>query len=184
MNDALLLKYFSDTADAAENPCLIYKAPQFSGGVDLSLNLIKELAQHPNIAGIKDSSPAGIEKILFSVPKDFAVFSGSANTFLSAMLCGAAGGVLSIANYLPGHAVHLFRLLKEGAWIEAAALNRAILESNMAISGASGVSGVKAAMDITGYYGDFPRLPLLPADEGAREKIKQAVMKLLRDFPL
>jgi 4-hydroxy-2-oxoglutarate aldolase len=193
MNDAVLLKYFSDAADAAGKPCLIYKAPQFSGGVDLSLNLIKELARHPNIAGIKDSSPSGIEKILFSVPRDFAVFSGSANTFFSAMLCGAAGGVLSIANYLPGHAVRLFALLKEGredsaraesSLAEAVALNRGILESNMAISGASGVSGVKAAMDITGYYGDFPRLPLLPADGETRGRIKTAIEKLLRDFPL
>jgi 4-hydroxy-2-oxoglutarate aldolase len=183
MNDAVLLKYFSDAADAAGKPCLIYRAPQFSGGVDLSLNLIKELAGQPNIAGIKDSSPAGIEKILFSVPEDFAVFSGSANTFFSAMLCGAAGGVLSIADYLPGYAVRLFTLLKEGALAEAAALNRAILESNTAISGAAGVSGVKAAMDISGYHGDFPRLPLLPADGGAREKIKQTIEKLLRDFP-
>jgi 4-hydroxy-2-oxoglutarate aldolase len=184
MNDTILLKYFSDTAAAAKKPCLIYKAPQFSGGVDLSLNLIKELARHPNIAGIKDSSPSGIEKLLFSVPKDFAVFSGSANTFFPAMLCGAMGGVLSIANYLPGHAVYLFELLKGGVLTEAAALNRGILENNMSISGASGVSGVKAAMDVAGYYGDFPRLPLLPADEGTREKIKQTLEKLLRDFPL
>ncbi|MDR0641691.1 MAG: dihydrodipicolinate synthase family protein [Treponema sp.] len=184
MTDAILLKYFSDAAGAAGRPCLIYKAPQFSGGVDLSLNLIKELAAHPNIAGIKDSSPSGIEKILFSVPGDFAVFSGSANTFFPAMLCGAAGGVLSIADYLPGHAVHLFKLLEKGALAEAAVLNRGILESNMAISGAAGVSGVKAAMDITGYHGGFPRLPLLPADAGTREKIKQTIEKLLRDFPL
>ncbi|MDR2103921.1 MAG: dihydrodipicolinate synthase family protein [Treponema sp.] len=184
MTDTLLLKYFCDTASAAQKPCLIYKAPQFSGGLDLSLNLIKELARHPNIAGIKDSSPSGIEKILLSVPRDFTVLSGSANTFFTAMLCGAAGGVLSIANYLPAHAVHLFKLLKNGALTEAAALNRGILASNLAISGASGVSGVKAAMDITGYYGGFPRLPLLPADEGARGKIKQTLEKLLRDFPL
>ncbi|MDR2745984.1 MAG: dihydrodipicolinate synthase family protein [Treponema sp.] len=184
MTDALLLKYFTDAASAAGKPCLIYKAPQFSGGVDLSLHLIKELAGHPNIAGIKDSSPSGIEKILFSVPRDFAVFSGSANTFFPAMLCGAAGGVLSIADYLPGHAVRLFRLLERGAMAEAAALNRGILESNMVISGASGVSGVKAAMDITGYHGGFPRLPLLPPDEGAGKKIRQAVEKLLLDFPL
>ncbi|MDR2073278.1 MAG: dihydrodipicolinate synthase family protein [Spirochaetaceae bacterium] len=182
MSDAVLLKYFSDTADAAGKPCLIYRAPQFSGGVDLSLNLIKELAGHPNIAGIKDSAPSGIEKILFSAGEDFAVLSGSANTFFQAMLCGASGGVLSIADYLPGHAVRLFRLLEGGALEEAAALNRGILESNTAVSGAYGVGGVKAAMDMTGYYGGVPRLPLLPVDPGGRERIGQAVEKLLRDF--
>jgi 4-hydroxy-2-oxoglutarate aldolase len=184
MNDAALAGYFSDVASAVHRPCLLYRAPQFSGGVDLSLNLIRELAKHPNIAGIKDSSSSGIEKILFSVPKNFAVFAGSANTFFSAMINGAAGGVLSLADYLPEYAVHLFKLLQEEELEKAVPLNRRILECNMSVSGAAGVSGVKAAMDYLGYHGGFPRLPLMGADAPAREAIQRVLDGLIRDFPL
>jgi 4-hydroxy-2-oxoglutarate aldolase len=184
MNDTALYRYFTDVASTTKKPCLLYKAPQFSGGLDLSVSLIKELAKHPNIAGVKDSSSSGIEKLLFALPEDFTVLSGSANTFFSAMLNGASGGVLSLANYLPEHAVQLFRLLEAGNLEKAALLNRRVLECNMTVSGASGVAGVKAAMDCTGYHGDLPRLPLLPADKEIREKIRLFIETMIRDFPL
>jgi 4-hydroxy-2-oxoglutarate aldolase len=178
MKDPVLLKYFTDIASALKIPCLLYKAPQFSGGVDLSVNLIRECAKHPNIAGIKDSSSSGIEKILHSVPEDFSVLSGSANTFFSAMLGGAVGGVLSIANYLPEKAVDLYKYIISADLHKAAELNQLIVKGNIEISGTYGVAGVKCAMDQTGYYGDFPRLPLLPVPPDGVSHIKQ----ILRDL--
>ena len=168
MKDHVLLKYFTDVASSLSIPCTLYKAPQFSGGVDLSLSLIKECMKHPNIAGIKDSSSSGIEKILNVSHKDFAVLSGSANTFFTAMMSGAWGGVLSAANYLPDKTVELYNYITAGDLQNAIKLDRQIVMSNIAISGSFGVAGVKCAMDQCGYHGDFPRLPLLPITaEGA-----------------
>jgi 4-hydroxy-2-oxoglutarate aldolase len=175
MKDNVLLKYFSDVAGSLKIPVLLYKAPQFSGGVDLSLNLIRECAEHPNIKGIKDSSSSGIEKILNGVPENFTVLSGSANTFLAAMLGGAAGGVLSIANYLPERAVQLYQYIIDGDLNNAAELNRVMIKGNIVISGTYGVAGVKRAMDLTGYYGGFPRLPLLPVPPEGGSAIKQII---------
>jgi 4-hydroxy-2-oxoglutarate aldolase len=178
MKDNALLQYFSDVASAVKIPCLLYKAPQFSGGVDLSVSLIKECAGHPNIRGIKDSSSGGIEKILHSVPENFTVLSGSANTFLAGMLGGAKGGVLSLANYLPEKAVDLYELIKAGDLVKAAALNKAIVNCNIDVSGSYGVAGVKGAMDETGYHGDFPRKPLLPLPPEAGPGIKRGLENL------
>jgi 4-hydroxy-2-oxoglutarate aldolase len=179
MKDNVLLQYFSDVAGAVKIPCLLYKAPQFSGGLDLSVPLIKECAGHPNIRGIKDSSSGGIEKILHSVPEDFAVLSGSANTFFAGMLGGAWGGVLSLANYLPEKAVELYELIRAGDLVKAAALNRAIVTCNIEVSGSYGVAGVKRAMDETGYRGGFPRKPLLPLPSGAEAGIKRGLENLI-----
>jgi len=55
MTDAALLKYFTDVADSVDKPCLAYCAPQFTGGITLSNSLVKQLAAHPNIVGMKDS---------------------------------------------------------------------------------------------------------------------------------
>ena len=56
MTDSVLLKYFSDVASSVKIPCLVYNAPQFCGGITLSVNLIKRFRKHPNIVGMKDSS--------------------------------------------------------------------------------------------------------------------------------
>lgn len=175
MSDGVLYRYFTDVASAVSIPCVLYKAPQFAGGVDLSLDLIRKCAEHPNIVGIKDSSASGIEKILHGVPKDFQVMSGSANTLFSAMLNGAAGGVISLADSLPEVVARLFGYMESGDLEKAAGLNHTVIGANMDISGKYGVAGVKCAMDCCGLHGDYPRLPLQPLSEGDREFIRSVV---------
>jgi 4-hydroxy-2-oxoglutarate aldolase len=181
MKDKVLIKYFTDVASSLSIPCILYKAPQFSGGVDLSMELLKECASHPNIIGIKDSSPHGIEKLLCELPKDFLVLAGSANNFLSGMLQGAVGGVLSLANYLPEKAVDLYQNIIKGKLNKAVALNNTILIYNTRISGTYGVAGVKCAMDQMGYFGDFPRLPLLPLKDDDIQTIKTTLKSITSD---
>jgi len=93
MTDDVLYQYFSDVADAVDTPCLIYNAPQYAGGVGLSVKLIKRCAAHPNIVGVKDSSTGNMESILFAVRDSFTVVAGSVNNFFQAMTMGGSGGV-------------------------------------------------------------------------------------------
>ena len=179
MKDQVLIKYFTDVASSLNIPCLLYKAPQFSGGVDLSVNLIKECIKHPNIAGIKDSSSGGVEKILSISPEKFTVLSGSANTFFTAMMSGAKGGILSAANYLPEKIVQLYRYIETGDLHMAVKLDRQIVMSNLLISGTYGVAGVKSAMDQCGYYGDYPRLPLLPISPEGMASVRDSLKYFL-----
>ncbi len=174
MTDNVLLRYFSDVADAVPVPCLLYNAPQYAGGVGLSPKLIRRCADHPNIVGVKDSSTGNMENILFAV-KDkpgFTVMSGSVNNFFTAMTMGGTGGVLSLANSFPEITVELYHLLVEQNYTEAIALNTRLLEINRTIGGAGGVAAVKAAMDMNGLTGGNPRLPLLPLTTEQEEALK------------
>lgn len=180
MTDCVLIKYFTDIADAVNIPCLLYNAPQFAGGVSISLNAIKECSKHPNIVGVKDSSSGNVERLALSVATDsFAVLSGSANTFLSALLNGAAGGVISLANSLPDVVNRLYQYFVDGDIKRATELNKKILQANYTISGKYGVAGVKAAMDLEGYFGGFPRLPLLPLKEEDVSIIRKALQDIV-----
>jgi 4-hydroxy-2-oxoglutarate aldolase len=58
---------------------------------------------------------------------------------------------------------------------EALALNRKLLKLNRAISGGYGIAAVKYAMDLAGYYGGLPRLPLLPLSEEDRARVNEAL---------
>jgi 4-hydroxy-2-oxoglutarate aldolase len=178
MTDAVLLKYFSDVASSVKKPCLVYNAPQFCGGTVMSVNLIKDLAKHPNIVGVKDSSnAANIEGYLFAVRDSFNVIPGSANFFMNALIMGANGGVISLANVLPEITCDLYNLTVAKKYEEAFKLNEKVLLLNKNVSGSGGVAAVKYAMDLVGLYGGNPRLPLLPIGDDLKKKIADYLKK-------
>ena len=171
MTDPVLIKYFTDVADSVTTPCLVYNAPQFCGGTTLSVNLVKEVARHPNIVGVKDSSTGNIESFLFAVRDTFNVMPGSANFFVTGLLMGAPGGVISLANVFPEITCKLYDLTVSKQYDEAFKLNEKILLMNKSVSGSGGVAAVKYAMDLAGLNGGKPRLPLLPLGDDIKQKI-------------
>lgn len=177
MTDPVLLRYFTDVAGSLSTPCLVYNAPQFCGGTTLSVNLVKELAQHPNIVGIKDSSTGNIENFLFAVRDKFNVMPGSANFFMNGLLMGSPGGVVSLANIFPDITDELYILTINKKYEEAFKLNEKILQLNKTVSGSGGVAAVKYGMDLAGLNGGDPRLPLLPLTEDLKKKIKDYFQK-------
>ena len=62
MYDSVLINHFSTVADQSPIPVLIYNVPPFTG-VDMTVNSVTELADHPNIIGMKDST-ANLPKLL------------------------------------------------------------------------------------------------------------------------
>ena len=61
MTPAVMLNFYRAVADRSPLPVLIYSVPPFTG-YDIPTELVRELADHPNIIGIKESS-GSVEKI-------------------------------------------------------------------------------------------------------------------------
>ena len=161
MTDDVLYRYYNTVADVSPIPILIYNAPGFCG-ISLSPELIRRLSVHPNIVGMKDSAPNGIEKFLESANGDFVVMAGSISFLFPAMMQGAVGGTVSLANSFPRIAMELYdygvaRDVERGKPYQEWARR-----VNRAISGRYGVPGVKAAMKLAGLKSGIPRRPLLP----------------------
>jgi 4-hydroxy-2-oxoglutarate aldolase len=175
MTEPVLLKYFSDVASSVGVPCLVYNAPQFCGGITLSVNLIKEVVKHPNIVGMKDSSIGNIENFLLAVRDTFNVMAGSANFFMNSLIMGATGGVISLANAFPDITYELYNLTINKKYEQAFKLNEKILVLNKSVSGSGGVAAVKYAMDLAGLNGGNPRLPLFPLQDDIKKKIKETL---------
>ena len=171
MTDPVLIKYFNDVANAVDTPCLLYNAPQFCGGTTLSVKLVQECAKNPKIVGLKDSSTGNIESFLFGARDIMNVMAGSANFFMSTVIMGGSGGVVSLANIFPVIVNDLYQLILAKKYEEAFVLNEKVLRLNKGVSGAGGVAAVKYAMDLAGLCGGDPRLPLLPLPEENKEKI-------------
>jgi len=178
IDGATLQGYYERVADSVDVPILLYNAPGFAGGVEIPPQTVLELSRHPNIVGMKDSSPTGPGKFLTRLEPaaDFHVLAGSANFFYPALHLGATGGVLSLANVLPGPCCDLYRLFTQGKYDNAKELSFRLARLNQAISGTWGVAGVKAAMDITGFKGGQPRHPLQGLTDEVRERVRQTII--------
>ncbi|MCL4386092.1 MAG: dihydrodipicolinate synthase family protein [Actinobacteria bacterium] len=167
IKDEILIDYYTEIADNVDIPVLIYNAPGFTGGVKVSPKVISKLANHPNIVGMKDSSTDGIMSFL-SASKgidNFHVIAGSANFFLTGLICGATGGILSLANAFPNICCELYNFFIEGKIKEATDLHFKIFKLNSKVSGSGGVSAVKVAATLAGFFGGEPRRPLKPLND-------------------
>ncbi|CAG0928144.1 4-hydroxy-2-oxoglutarate aldolase [Thermoflexales bacterium] len=208
--EALKQHYFA-IADQAPIPVMIYNVPANSG-FNMASSIVAEIAQHPNVVGIKDSA-GDINQIAETVrltrskggkrpersaaeSKDavstdtmlrsassagnFAVFSGNYGAMLPALSFGVAGGILAVCNIAPHECVQIYELFQQGRIAEAGELHLRILPVARAVTAQFGVPGLKAAMDLLGYQGGYPRSPLLPLDQNQNAELK----KILREAEL
>jgi 4-hydroxy-2-oxoglutarate aldolase len=65
------------------------------------------------------------------------------------------------------------KLFKEGNLEAARKLQLKMIPVNQAVTAIYGVPGLKVAMDMLGYFGGEPRLPLFPSSEQERSTIKE-----------
>lgn len=173
MTRKALAHHFWSVADAVPIPVLLYNMPRFTN-VDMDAASVTRIARHPNIVGIKDSGGnlGKLAQIVESVDLDFSVLAGSASFFLPALAVGAVGGVLALANVAPREAIDLFDLFQAGRLEEAASLQRRLIGLNTAVTAQFGVAGLKAALEMLGYYGGPVRAPLQPLDEVELQTLK------------
>lgn len=176
MTHTVLVDYFTACADSVDIPVLLYNAPGFTG-VTLEYPTVAHLSTHPNIVGIKDSAPSGIENFIPLNGPDFCVMAGSANFMYPTLIRGLCGGIVSLGNIVPQKAFQLWRLGMDGGSTQGQELHDRMESANKRISGTYGVSGVKAAMDIVGLAGGYPRHPLKRLEGVDRETVRQALIE-------
>ena len=175
LNDEAMSSYYLDVADGSPIPIACYNAPGFTG-MTISTTTLKAIASHENIIGIKDTSPGMIGSYLRATSTlDFDVFSGTANTLFPAMMMGATGGIVSLANAFPDVCVTLYERCLADDLAGARELHLVLGTLNSACSGSYGVAGVKYATEVAGFHGGDPRLPLLPLKDSDKDSIRKSI---------
>jgi len=166
------IRHYRAVADASPIPVLLYSVPAFTG-VTLESPEILKLAEHPNIAGIKDSSGSvqRVGEVVSSAPAEFQVLTGGAAVVYPALAVGARGAILALASALPEKFVELYELVQKGMHEQAKELQLALASIAKRVVSENGIAGVKYAMDLRGYNGGVPRLPLLPLPEEKKQQI-------------
>src|SRR5438552_2234437 len=167
------MAHYTAVAEASPVPVIIYNVPVFTG-VSLQSKLVIELAKHPNIRGMKDSS--GDVKLISEVVWNtdgakFPVIAGAAATLLPAMVSGARGGIIALACAAPRAALALYRAFAAGDYKKAGDVQRIIAPAAGAVTEKHGIAGLKGAMELEGFQPGVPRRPLLPLKSEQRQDI-------------
>jgi 4-hydroxy-2-oxoglutarate aldolase len=181
MKHESFVKYFSTVADESKIPIIIYNVPKFTG-IDIETETVIKLSEHQNIAGIKNSTE-NIRQIIEFVSEtrnDFNVIVGTASMLYSGFTSGAVGGIVALANIAPKETVQIHELINMGNLKEALTLQQKMIPINKAVTSKFGVAGLKAAMDLLGYFGGSPRDPLAQLNE----QNKNILIKILIEAEL
>lgn len=162
MTSDAFIGHYTAVADASPVPVLLYNFTAMTG-VELPVEAVGVLAQHPNIVGMKESGGDVLRMADLTAfgSNGFRLLAGSATTFHQTLAVGAVGGILAAACVRPEVCVRLYELTVSGNQTEARALQQRLLPMVKLLSGC-GVPGLKAAAMLAGYDAGFPRLPLMP----------------------
>ena len=171
--------YFRAVADQSRIPLIIYNWPQATG-VDIPVEAVAALSEHPNVIAIKESS-GNLEKVMQmirEVKHGFQVLVGSAPTLWPSLLMGASGAILAYANAAPYSVIAIWEAYRTRE--EAAGLDwqNRIGRPAALVTTKYGIPGLKSAMDLNGYYGGPPRLPLVVPTPEAKKEIEEAFKDL------
>jgi len=110
-----LVRHFEALADHASWPLVLYNIP-YRTAVNLTNETLLQLAEHPNIVGIKDCSADRAQSVEFlsRKPSGFRVLTGEDAHYHEALTDGADGAIL-LSAHLETEAFALVRtLLKQG----------------------------------------------------------------------
>jgi 4-hydroxy-2-oxoglutarate aldolase len=174
MKPDILRAHYTEVAEASPVPIVLYNMPPFTG-LNLNADLVVELASHPNIRGIKDSSGdvLQLQEICRSTPEDFSALTGTGGLLLACLTVGGSGGILAVANVAFDLCADLYEAFEKGDLARARQLQGPLASINAAVPTQFGVGGVKALLDRMGFYGGPPRRPLRRPSKEIQDKLVQ-----------
>ena len=162
MDDAALRAHYVAVADASPLPMLLYNIPAYMHFA-LSPELVGELAEHPNVAGMKDSAGdlAVLARYVAAQGPEFRVLTGHAGSYATALELGVEGGILAAALFAPAVVLAVSDAHARGDAAAAGDAQVRLTPLGRDIVAAYGPAGLKCALDLVGLTGGAPRAPLL-----------------------
>ncbi len=135
MTSEALDRHFRTVADASPIPIVLYNMPA-NTGVALEAGLVIRLAEHENIAGLKDSGGdlVWLAEIRHNTRPEFSVLAGSASFLLPALALGANGTVPALANIAPQQCLDIYQKASHGDVASVQSLQLAMIEPNTAVT--------------------------------------------------
>lgn len=167
-----LIASFSAIADASSVPCILYNVPSRTG-----LNMLPEtlavLAKHEKISAVKEAagSLSQIAKERVLCGDDLDIISGCDDQIVPTLSLGGKGIISVVANILPKETTEICNRFFKGDIQGAAQLQLKLLNLMNQLMIETNPIPAKAACAALGFGQNLLRLPLVPMEEGNRQKL-------------
>jgi len=158
-----LVAHYTAVAKAVDIPIIMYNVPSRTG-LNMLPSTVLELAQVPNIAGVKEASGniSQIMEIAAGMPKDFALLSGEDALIYALMACGGDGVISVASNIVPDFVKGITAEYFAGNLEESRAMQYKMLPLVSALFAEVNPIPVKYAASLLGLCENELRLPLTP----------------------
>lgn len=179
--DRGIYEHYYTIANEVDMPIILYNIPQCTG-LDLPWQMVEDLAQIPNIVGVKDSSGQlkFILAVLEKVRDKVNVLCGHDEVVVAGLAAGCSGAILASANVIPDIWIQIYNHVKKGELQQARELQYKVQKIARIIAG-SGAVGTKEALNMMKIKVGPVRKPLSVGGEltyEAREELRLDLEKI------
>ena len=173
-----LIAHFTAIADKVDKPIILYNVPSRTG-CNLLPATVEKLAEHPNVAAIKEASGnmSQVVELFARCGDKIDVYSGEDGLTVPMLAMGGMGTISVLSNVIPKGAVEMTDAFFAGDLRKAAALQCRYLDLINLLFCEVNPIPAKAAISAMGYGKEFIRLPLTPMEEGNRTKLLAEMRK-------
>ncbi len=174
-----LIAHYTAIADAAKKPVIMYNVPSRTG-LNLLPATVEKLAEHPNIAAVKEASGnmAQVVEIITRCGDKLDVYSGEDGLTVPIMSMGGLGCISVLSNVAPRLAVEMADKALQGDFKAAAALQCKALPLINALFSEVNPIPAKAAVSAMGFGQEHLRMPLSPMEPETRKNLMLQMEKL------
>jgi len=186
-NQSEIFNHFKNVANATGMYITLYNIPIFTG-VNLNPETVAKLSEIDNIVAIKEEAelnPKQMTEFINATPENFIIYCGDDSMVIEAYAQGGEkriGGVISGASHIIGNRMRdMINNFIKGNVSEVAKRQQELLPLYRSFgqnNRFNPVAILKAAMNMAGYNAGIPRLPLMPATEEEKAKVKAILEKL------
>src|SRR6201991_396502 len=172
-----MYQHFKAINDAIGIPILIYNIPPRSV-IDMSVDTMKRLFELKNIAGVKDATAnmTRVSQQRAACGPDFNQLSGEDITALGFNAHGGHGCISVTSNVAPRLCAEFQAACPRGDYPAALKLQDKLTPLHINIFCETSPAPIKYAMSLIGKCSDDVRLPMVPASENARARVREAMV--------
>jgi 4-hydroxy-tetrahydrodipicolinate synthase len=181
-NESEIIEHYRRVSREADIPILIYNIPK-RVGVTTSPALLEKLCSIDNVVAVKQSSGSFddvVETVRLCADK-IRVFAGhSVTRGFPCVVMGTDGFVSSVETQILGRAaIDLYRLSASGNVEAARKLQYRLVQLDHAVHGLGTFpSALKAAMNLVGRPGGYPRSPIQPLSAEDQERLRSVLQSI------
>ena len=168
-----LIRMYETIADASTKPLILYNVPSRTG-VSIEPSTYVALADHPNIAAIKEAN-GNISKIVETaalIGDKLDLYSGNDDQIVPLMSLGGSGVISVLSNLLPRQTSEMCKKFMAGDVKGAAEMQFKYHDLIDLLFCEVNPIPVKAAMASMGFCEDFLRLPLTKMEDSNMGKMR------------